>query len=72
MRCCACDKALSDKESTRKGVNTGDYLDMCDHCFSTVADDFPYIEGHGGRKIEEVSSDDFTDEESYNGTWEDR
>ena len=47
MRCCACNKNLSDKESTRKGVNTGEYLDMCDSCFGTVAEEFPYIEGHG-------------------------
>lgn len=46
-RCLACDKNLSDRESTRKGVNTGEYLDLCDNCFSTVADDFPYLEGHG-------------------------
>ena len=46
-RCIACDKNLSDRESTRKGVNTGEYLDLCDHCFSTVAEEFPYIEGHG-------------------------
>lgn len=58
MRCVCCDKNLSDRESTRKGVNTGEYLDMCDGCFGTVADDFPYIEGHGkgpsGNEEEEV------------------
>lgn len=68
MRCLCCDKLLSDKESTRKGVNTGEYLDMCDGCFSTVADEFPYIEGHGGNSLPE--DDNFEDD--YSGTWEDR
>ena len=62
MRCICCDKNLSDREATRKGVNTGDYLDMCDNCFSTVADEFPYIEGHGKGPSgleEEGDEDDF-------------
>jgi hypothetical protein len=33
MRCVACNKALSDFESTRKSAATGDYLDLCNHCF---------------------------------------
>ena len=68
MRCLCCDKILSDKEATRKGVNTGDYLDMCDGCFSTVAEEFPYIEGHGssGRPLD--NEEDFED---Y-GDWESR
>jgi len=70
MRCICCNKSLSDKESTRKGVNTGEYLDMCDGCFSTVADEFPYIEGHGGSSIPEDTT--FEEEDDYNGSWEDR
>lgn len=70
MRCICCDRRLSDKESTRKGVNTGEYLDMCDGCFSTVADDFPYIEGHGASHV----PPDNEPEEEWNddGTWADR
>ena len=69
MRCVCCNKNLSDKESTRKGVNSGDYLDMCDGCFGTVADEFPYIEGHGkgpSGKDEDNIEDEFNDE------WESR
>lgn len=61
MRCVCCNKNLSDKESTRKAVNTGEYLDMCDGCFSTVADEFPYIEGHGHTSHQE-DLDDFEDD----------
>lgn len=33
MRCRCCDRLLSDYESTRKDVVTGEYLDMCNKCF---------------------------------------
>lgn len=32
MRCCTCNAALNDFESTRKHAHTGDYLDMCNKC----------------------------------------
>jgi hypothetical protein len=37
MRCKACDVNLSDNESTRKSESTGEYMDLCNHCFSTIA-----------------------------------
>jgi len=39
MRCYCCDKILSDFESTRKSVMTGDYLDMCNKCYATIKDE---------------------------------
>ena len=39
MRCYCCDKILSDFESTRKSVMTGDYLDMCNKCYATIKED---------------------------------
>jgi hypothetical protein len=39
MRCYCCDKILSDFESTRKSVNTGEYLDMCNKCYSTIKEE---------------------------------
>ena len=39
MRCQCCDKNLNDYESTRKSVSTGEYLDMCNKCYSTISDD---------------------------------
>ena len=35
-RCRACDKNLSDYESTRKYTNTTIYIDLCNHCFSGI------------------------------------
>jgi hypothetical protein len=39
MRCYCCDKNLSDFESTRKSATTGEFLDMCNKCYSTIKDD---------------------------------
>jgi hypothetical protein len=39
MRCKACDKQLSDYESTRKSKITQEYYDLCNTCFSYVRDD---------------------------------
>ena len=43
-RCYACDKELNDYESTRKSRVTGEYLDLCDGCFSEVSDVFIDVE----------------------------
>ena len=36
MRCISCDCNLSDRESTRQHLVTGEYLDLCDDCLSDV------------------------------------
>lgn len=38
MKCLSCDKFLSDREASRKGIFSGDYLDLCDKCISTIPD----------------------------------
>ena len=54
MRCMACNKNLNDFESTRKSATTGEYVDLCNHCFHNVEQD-----------IESVVREDLRDEESY-------
>ena len=44
MRCVACNKNLSDFESTRKSAETGEYLDMCNECFFYTEDDIATID----------------------------
>ena len=39
MRCKACDVLLQEHELKRKGLITGDYIDLCDSCFSTIEDE---------------------------------
>ena len=43
MRCVACNCSLTDYEATRKGAATGEYLDLCDDCFRTIANDVVVI-----------------------------
>lgn len=38
MHCRACDDLISDKEASRKSPTTGEYYDLCDECFGTIAD----------------------------------
>jgi hypothetical protein len=39
MRCRSCDKILkSPEETSRKSVATGEYLDLCNHCMSSIGD----------------------------------
>jgi hypothetical protein len=40
MHCFSCDCNLTDFESTRKSKVTGQYLDLCNECFSEVSDVF--------------------------------
>jgi hypothetical protein len=41
MRCIACDKRLSDYETTLKHAETGHYLDLCMDCLSEIARQVP-------------------------------
>jgi hypothetical protein len=43
MRCLACNKALNDFEATRKSATTGEYVDLCNHCFHDVEKDVETI-----------------------------
>jgi hypothetical protein len=66
MRCQCCDKNLNDFESTRKSVSTGEYLDMCNKCYSTVSDDLlseVRYDLYDGNEDDEYEEGDY-DEES--------
>ena len=47
MRCLSCNKILNTRESTRKYSSNGAFVDLCDHCYSFVADDIVAVEGEG-------------------------
>jgi hypothetical protein len=44
MRCIACNKNLSDFESTRKSATSGEYLDLCNDCYFYTEDDIATID----------------------------
>jgi hypothetical protein len=54
VRCLACNKILNDFEATRKSATTGEYVDLCNHCFHDVEYD-----------IESLEREDLRDEESF-------
>lgn len=66
MRCQCCDKNLNDFESTRKHATTGEYLDMCNKCYSTVSDDLLSVERYD---LYDGNEDDYEegeyDEDNY-------
>ena len=56
MRCRACDKNLSDFESTRKNEVTGEYEDLCNECYSAIQNNITESE-------EDTPTVEFTDDE---------
>lgn len=65
MRCYCCDKILSDFESTRKSVNTGDYLDMCNKCYSTIKEDLVAEERYDLYDGDDEQTTEDYDQENY-------
>ena len=62
MRCRCCDKKLSEFEATRKSINTGEYLDMCNRCYSTISKEVLTYE-RGDLKVDNDSEEAY---DSYN------
>jgi hypothetical protein len=60
-RCVACNAVLTSFELTRKGVASGEYLDLCDNCFSEIADDIEVIEREDLRSSTEALEEESED-----------
>lgn len=43
MHCVACDAMLTDLETSRRSVITGEYIDLCDDCYFEIEDDVPTV-----------------------------
>lgn len=41
MRCLACNTELTNQEVRRRGKATGEYFDLCNHCYEPIADVAP-------------------------------
>lgn len=60
MRCIACNNPLGSRESTRKGLFSGEYIDLCDNCYGTIEDDAPSMDSpyHSGFvEVKEVNQE---------------
>lgn len=45
MRCSCCNVILTSQESVRKFQTSGEYVDMCNKCLSTIDDDVQWEDG---------------------------
>lgn len=60
MKCSCCDVILTTAESVRKFKSSGEYVDMCNKCLSTISDDVVVVDG--AASDEEDSSESEEDE----------
>ena len=44
MKCIACDKILTSRESTRRFKESGSFVDLCNGCLSTIDDSVETID----------------------------
>ena len=44
MKCLACDSILSDRAATRKFAGSGTFVDLCDDCYETIAEDVEVVD----------------------------
>lgn len=64
MRCIACNKALTEFESTRKSAETGEFIDLCNYCYSTIK------ESTLADEREDLREEEYIDKEVF-GDWGD-
>lgn len=70
MRCTCCDRLLNDFESTRKSKSTGEYLDMCNRCYSLVQADVQ-VEEREDLEAFDVPDDEMEFLEDQSNDWDD-
>jgi len=64
MRCSCCNEVLNDFESTRRKMNTHQYIDLCNKCFrESYAPTYPVSE-----RKDLMTSEDFEDDLDTEGT----
>lgn len=59
MRCSACNVILSTTESVRRFKGSGEFVDLCNKCLSTISDDVETVEGIASE--EESEADDYSE-----------
>jgi hypothetical protein len=45
-RCVACNVILTPSESVRRFKHSGEFVDMCNKCLSTISDDVEVVDGN--------------------------
>lgn len=70
MRCVCCDVELTPYEATRRAKSSGEFLDMCNTCYSHISEDVPSIvrKDLANKNFEDDGADDldqYGDLDSY-------
>ena len=60
MRCTACNVILTTSESVRRFKDSGEFVDLCNKCLSTISEDVTTVEGIASDE-EEYTEDDYTE-----------
>ena len=55
MRCLACNKELTEFEATRKSVQTGEFIDLCNDCYRPIKEELRSIENDDLKSIFDVA-----------------
>lgn len=58
MRCLSCNNPLSKFENTRKSVNTGEYIQLCNHCYEPIREQVHVIERNDLLETEMIDGDE--------------
>jgi hypothetical protein len=58
MRCSACNVILTTSESVRRFKDSGEFVDLCNKCLSTISDDVQTVEGIASEE-EEYTDDNY-------------
>ena len=66
MRCISCDKLLTDFESTRRSIQSNDFIELCNECFYYAADDIATL----SREDLRSEHDNFLGEQEYEQDWQ--
>jgi hypothetical protein len=56
MRCYSCNNILTTQESVRRFKNSGDFVDMCNKCLSSISDEVDTVDGKAS------DEDEYSDE----------
>lgn len=73
MHCTCCNALLSDYESTRKNAITGEYIDLCNDCFSDLKNIVPTKDRKDLLKQSDIDDlmDDFDEDVIKHMRWSD-
>ena len=66
MRCISCDKLLTDFESTRRSIQSNDFIELCNDCFYYAADDIATL----SREDLRSEHDNFRGEHAEHQDWQ--